>query len=342
MARMLKGGLRALGAGVLLALAAGVFSAAAQAGCSCGFTPAQRATADKELWLNKRDQNASIAQHLPWGLPQTRRGGYVVRELVQRDYVTGYSTELAIPVWTAHKLTAKTLAAREKAKKSAADPSRKSCFRADPRLTNEETAVCSNYEEPVFDQGHLVPDADMPAKPIASLVNSYVFSNIAPQYCHFNRGVWLFAEGMVRAWAKEKGEVNVISGAVFDKDRNDRPDATDAPKRLKPNKFGAAPAIATHFYKVVLHKGEDGAIEAIAILLPHNNEERTRQQARDYLQQHIVSIDAIEKVAGVDLPPHITGARAPGQESVERLLAPELWETEGGLPSTFDGACKDG
>lgn len=180
----------------------------------------------------------------------------------------------------------------------------------------------------------------MPAKPISSLVNSYVFSNITPQYCHFNRGVWLFFEGMVRKWAKEKGEVNVISGSAFDKDGDTKPDPASSAKRLKVNKFGAAPTIPTHFYKVVLHKDEFGELEAIAILLPHNDKEMTRQEANDYLRKHVVTIDAIEKVAGIDLPPNVSAAKASKQEAVERFLAPALWETEGGLPPTFDAACK--
>lgn len=322
--------------GGLMALSATM----AHAGCSCGFTPEQRAGADKELWLNKKDQAASVATHLPWGLPKNKATGFEFRPLVQRDYVIGYSTELAIPVWTAHQLTRKTIDARAKAKKAAPGEARKNCFRADPRLKNGETAMCSNYDEPVFDQGHLVPDADMPARPVAALVNSYVFSNITPQHCHFNRGVWLFFEGMVREWAKEKGEINVISGAVFNKDGDATPDAPPGIKRLKPNKFGAAPAIPTHFYKVVLHTADSGELEAIAVLLPHNDKEMTRQEAKDYLNEHIVTIDEIEKMAGLDLPPNVSAAKTSKREVLERFLAPELWESEGGLPPTFDAACK--
>jgi endonuclease G, mitochondrial len=328
---------RVTAAGIgLIALSAG----SALAGCSCGFTAEQRARADKELWLNKKDQAASVSKHLPWGMPKNKAAGFAFRPLVQRDYVIGYSTELTIPVWTAHLLAKKTIEARTKAKKAVPGEARKNCFRADPRLQNGETAICSNYDEPVFDQGHLVPDADMPAKPIASLVNSYVFSNITPQYCHFNRGVWLFFEGMAREWAKEKGEVIVISGSIFNKNGDDILDASSGIKRLKANRFGAAPAIPTHFYKVVLHKTDSGELEAIAVLLPHNNKDMTRQEAKEYLNDHIVTIDEIERVAGLDLPPNVSAAKSSKRETLEKFLAPALWETVGGLPPTFDAACK--
>lgn len=324
-----------------VAAAISLLPLAAQAGCTCGFTADQRGRADEELWLNKRDQAASLERHLPWGVPKVNPDGYPEKLLVQRDYVIGYSADLALPVWTAHRLSKKSIEAREKAKQAAADKDRKNCFRPDPRLTNRERAICANYEEPVFDQGHLVPDADMPAKPVSSLINSYIFSNIAPQYCHFNRGVWLFLEGLVREWAREKDEVQVISGAIFDRDHDGKPDAPREADRLKANKFGAAPAVPTHFYKVVLHRTEAGELEAMAILLPHDNKIVGRQEARAYLKRHLTTIDAIEKAAGVNLPPSISGARSSPEEALERFLAPALWETGGGLPPTFDAGCKD-
>jgi DNA/RNA endonuclease G (NUC1) len=312
----------------------------AHAGCSCGFSPDARAQADKELWLNKRDKAASITMHLPWGMPQGRSNGYAFLPLVQRDYVIGYSKELAIPLWTAHRLTRQTLDARERAKRASANKTRKECFRADPRLNNGAAAFCSNYDEPVYDQGHLVPDADMPARPVSSLINSYVFSNITPQHCHFNRGVWLLFEGLVREWAREKGEVNVISGVVFDRDNDKQPDKLSDAQRIKANKFGAAPAIPTHFYKVVMHKTESGDMQSIAILLPHIDQKMTRQNDKDYLTQHIVTIEKIEEMAGIDLSPSVSTARAAPQVGVDRFLAPALWSAEQGLPATFDAACK--
>jgi DNA/RNA endonuclease G (NUC1) len=312
----------------------------ANAGCSCGFSPEARALADKELWLNKRDKAVSIAKHLPWGMPQGRANGDAFQPLVQRDYVIGYSKELAIPLWTAHLLTRQTLDAREKEKRASKDRSRKECFRADPRLNNGEAAFCSNYDEPVYDQGHLVPDADMPARPVSALINSYLFSNIAPQHCHFNRGVWLLFEGLVREWAREKGEVNVISGVVFGRDNDNKPDKISDVQRIQANKFGAAPAIPTHFYKVVMHKSDAGEMQSIAVLLPHIDQKMTRQNDKDYLTQHIVTIEKIEELAGIDLSPNVSTARSSSQASIDRFLAPALWGVENGLPSTFDAACR--
>ncbi len=309
------------------------------ASCTCQFTKEQKAKADKELWLNQEDKNLSLATHLPWGVPKSAAQSSSEMLLIQRDYVIGYHKDLLVPIWTAHRLTKTTIVAREKAKKASGGADRKNCFRPDPRLKSEETAFCANYDEPVYDQGHFVPDADMPHQPIASLVNSYIYSNIAPQHCYFNRGIWLVLEGLARAWAKEKGEVYVLSGAVFDKDGDGKRDAVSDATRLKENKFKRAVAVPTHFYKIYLHKTEGSGLEAITVLLPHNNKKITAKESKAYLEKHLTTIDAIEKITGLDLPPNVSGAKSSPQEAIEKFLASALWDVEGKWPSTFDAAC---
>src|SRR5687768_14579056 len=67
-------------------------------------TKAQKATADRQLWLNTRDKNASISRHLPWGLPQGPADPGIESLLVQRDYVIDYDADLKVPVWVAYRL----------------------------------------------------------------------------------------------------------------------------------------------------------------------------------------------------------------------------------------------
>jgi hypothetical protein len=81
-------------------------------------------------------------------------------------------------------------------------------------------------------------------------------------------------------------------------------------------------------------------MQSIAVLLPHIDQKMTRQSDMEYLTQHIVTIEKIEEVARVDLSPNVNTSRAPTQTAVEQFLAPALWATENGLPSTFDAACK--
>lgn len=145
---------------------------------------------------------------------------------------------------------------------------------------------------------------------------------------------------MAREWARKKGEVFVISGSVFDKDGDGKRDADkDAVRVKKQNKFKRSVAVPTHFYKIYLHKTEGSGLEAITILLPHNNDKITAKESKAYLQKHLTTIDTIEKVTGIDMPPNVSGAKSSPQEAVEKFLAPALWEIEGKWPSTFDAAC---
>ena len=59
---------------------------------------------------------------------------------------------------------------------------------------------------------------------------------------------------------------------------------------------------------MVLHTADARELEAIAVLLPHNDKEMTRQETKDYLNDHIVTIDEIEKMSGLDLPPTFDAA----------------------------------
>src|SRR5215217_3778443 len=94
---------------VLGTLAFSLSLAAAAAPASANCTAAERATADRQLRLNTRDQQASIAAHLPWGLPHTLAPSDHERLLIQRDYVIGYDAELRVPLWTAERVDARRL-----------------------------------------------------------------------------------------------------------------------------------------------------------------------------------------------------------------------------------------
>ena len=65
-----------------------------------------------------------------------------------------------------------------------------------------------------------------------------------------------------------------------------------------------------------------GRPEAIAILLPHDNVKHKNAEYRDYLTQHITTIQQIETVTGVRFFPKLA---APEQTALETAKAPALW-----------------
>ncbi|MCW5596606.1 MAG: DNA/RNA non-specific endonuclease [Rhodocyclaceae bacterium] len=285
-------------------------------------TADEKAEADKKLWLNKRDTKAVINRHLPWGLPESTTSNDSIQVLAQRDYVIGYDLELRVPLWTAHRLSAKGLGKNE----------RVDCFRRDPRINAPAASLPSDYKEPIFDQGHLTPNGDM-SKGLVPVINSFVMSNMAPQFCQFNRGVWQILEALIRVWVKDKPPLYVVTGSVFDHDGNGQPDANADVPRMKSLNGKERVAMPSHFYKIVIHQQEGGTVDALAFLMPHDMTDVAGDEAIQYIERHLKTIEDIETIAGLKLFPDVAG-RYPQK-------ATSLWELEGTVPrSLVDDRCR--
>ena len=74
--------------------------------------------------------------------------------------------------------------------KSSQSAPRRTCFRRDIRLTDAQASHCSDYVRSGFDRGHMGPKADFDSYDVndETVMNSYLLSNIAPQYRGFNGG----------------------------------------------------------------------------------------------------------------------------------------------------------
>jgi endonuclease G len=280
-------------------------------------TPAEKAEGDRQLWLNDRDKALSISTHLPWGEPRATAPTTHERTLAQRDYVIHYDDDLLVPIWTGEKLVAARIG-KEK--------DRVNCFRPDPRIPAEVSAGNSDYDEPVYDRGHSIPDADQDSS-LTAAVNTYMFTNMSPQTCQFNRGIWQIFEGIVRLWAKEgRGTLYIISGSVFDRNGDRRRDADSAASRMKSRNKKERVAVPTGFYKIVTFIKSDGSLETVSVLLPHNDTELAGDPALQYLQAHVTTVAEIERVTGLDFFP--TGTPRLGESS-------RFWSFTGRMPTNL-------
>ncbi|HEX8653656.1 MAG TPA: DNA/RNA non-specific endonuclease [Allosphingosinicella sp.] len=286
--------LRVAAAALLLGLSA--FGGWSPAAANC--TAPERTAADAQLTLSAADQATSIATHLPWGVPTASGRTTNERLLVQRDYVIRYDSDLRVPLWTAERVDSARLGA----------VSRADCFRRDPRLPVADASAPSDYDEPIYDQGHMAPFANQSTSAIAGH-NSFIMTNMAPQTCQFNRGIWQILEGITRLWATENGTVFVFSGSVFDRDGNRARDPDAAAQRMLARNGTSRVAIPSHFYKVIGLRRASGPVETLSIMMPHDNSNPDGPAALRYLQAHVTTIAAIERVAGIDLFPGTTGIR---------------------------------
>lgn len=247
-------------------------------------TPAEKSAADAQLWLNKRDKSAALALHLPWGVPQSTSS----RILVQRDYVIGYSDSLLVPLWTTHRLDSSDLG----------KVTRVDCFRRDPRIPAPVASLRSDYDDPIYDQGHMTPNADMSIglKPV---INSFIMSNMSPQLCQFNRGVWQILESLVRIWAEEQGTLYVMTGSIFDRNGDGMRDDDSLAPRMMSRNGKARVAIPSHFYKILVHRFDDGHVDVLAFMMPNDKTNLDGDEAIRYIENHLVAVADIEKLAGV-------------------------------------------
>lgn len=255
---------------------------------------------DAELPIPLADKLQAEDTHLPWGFPSH------TRLLYHREFIVSYDSNRRVPLWVAYRLRAEDIVRRQ----------RRNSFRTDPRLRTDESSTCADYKEPVFDRGHLVPNADMNRSPEAQAY-TFFLSNMTPQHDLFNQRIWAHLEKLVRDWAKARGTIYVITGSVFDRDNDGQPDGIGGTEWMMPTRHVGVPS---HFYKIVVHRSEAGGLETLAVLLPHLDMDPPNDDA--YLRQHLVSIDEIESRTGLNFLPGLGPLR---EASVERMVASDLW-----------------
>ena len=84
-------------------------------------------------------------------------------------------------------------------------------------------------------------------------------------------------------------------------------------------------AVASHFYKIIIHEKPNGFIDVLAIMLPHNNQSITGAARKPYLTEHITTIDQVEDLTGINFLSEL-GVNNPRKEAaVEGFKARQLW-----------------
>ena len=149
--------------------------------------------------------------------------------LCRTDYLVGYNIARKTADWVSYHVT-----------KEGAEMviERTDDFRPDEEITESAQAVLSDYKGSGFDRGHMFPAAL--ATSDAAMSESFLLTNITPQLPGFNRYGWKDLEAWARGCASKVGEIDVVTGTVYDEDLTFIGDAVQIPDA---------------FYKVVHHKG---------------------------------------------------------------------------------------
>ena len=126
-------------------------------------------------------------------------------QLCNSGYAVGYSGLTRTPLWGAELLTRQDL-------DEGRGQARHDNFRADTRLPSGERSELSDYARSGYDRGHIVNNRDLTPE---KRDESFLLSNIVPQDPDNNRGIWSAIESASRYEAKRRGQIYIITGALF-------------------------------------------------------------------------------------------------------------------------------
>ncbi len=211
--------------------------------------------------------------------------------LCRTGYALSHDAAHKVPDWVAYRLT------RNRVQGTVP---RTNDFRPDPDLAPGRRSELADYRGSGFDRGHMAPARTM-AWDDRAMSQSFLLSNMAPQAGPgFNRGIWRVLEGLVRAWAQERGELFVVTGPVY---------GPGAGRTIGPNRV----AVPTHFYKVVF---DPVRVEAVAFILPNQ-----RLRTAD-LPAYLASVDEVERRTGLDF---LSALSDPVEAVVEAAVPARVW-----------------
>lgn len=217
--------------------------------------------------------------------------------LVNPGYEVGYDETEHVPRWAAYKVT----------RNDGAHGPRPSGFRVDNRTASKVRSEV--YTRSGYDRGHMAPNYAMAVCHGEEAQRaSFLMSNVVPQLHGLNAGLWKDIElRIAQRYSERYGVVWVVNGPVF---------SAGAPSRY----IGPADTrvrVPDAFWMVVARRDAEGHLLTQAFIIPH------REIWRDLdLSRHLVSIDEVERVSGLDLFPLLP---AETQRALEASPAPRAW-----------------
>lgn len=215
------------------------------------------------------NENYAISSTIDTDIEYVIVSDSIPNEVVKYTGFTVYfNCETHIPNCTVYELTSL---------EAAGDFPRDDNFHQDENL--EGCPSLDDYKYSGYDRGHMVPAGDM--KWSQSAMNDcFSLANMVPQKNALNSGAWNKLEQKVRNWVVRDEALIVITGPIV----------TESDKNITIGETGVV--VPGSLYKIVLaHKATP--IRAIAIVYPN-------MKPTGGLEQHITTIDEVEKATGLD------------------------------------------
>ena len=213
-----------------------------------------------------------------------------IRVFSRGEFLIGWSERLHHPVWCAYHV-----------KREARHPAdRRPSFTKDPTVPAAPSP--GDYTKSGYDRGHMEPNYAIVTRYGEDTQKlTFKMSNIAPQSPALNRGVWRDVEHRIAdLWTARYGEIWVVVGCISRGGEKIGQTGIDVP---------------TDYYQVIMaQEGMD--VRALAVVIPQS------VGWGAWAARHIVSIDELEEMTGLDFNPELPGFI---QTPLEAELPTRLW-----------------
>lgn len=186
-------------------------------------------------------------------------------------YTVSFNPDTRVANWVAWRLTPDRLVG---------DAQRSSNFFPDPNLPQSKAVTTRDYTGSGWDRGHLCPAGDNKWN-YEAMMESFYMTNICPQHHNLNRGDWNELEQKCRKWVKKDSCLYIVAGPIF---------YNREPRYIGEHNV----AVPDAFFKVILclHKKP----KAIGFIYKNNEGNKS-------LDSYVNSIDAVERITGIDFFP---------------------------------------
>jgi endonuclease G len=193
------------------------------------------------------------------------------REVCYSGYALKHSGITRTPLYSAEHLTRDRMEQGKGLK-------RQSKFFPDPNIPASERAELHHYARSGYDRGHVAPSADMFDQ--QSQQECFSLANMVPQVPENNRGPWEGIESTIRKLAKDRGDIYVVTGPIYQGELQ---------------KIGGAVMVPTKLFKAVYDPQRQ---EAGAYLVDNSAD----------AQPEKISVADLEKITGISLFPAVSDA----------------------------------
>lgn len=259
-------------------------------GNDCCKNDAQKA--DLQLLHAQVDLKDSLRNlHAPFGLPKSKNKDIFI--LYAPGYICGYDTAQHIPIWIQYRMW--------NDKQWNKGMKRTDCFRPDPRLSKSLQITHADYTNSGFDRGHIKPANDAKLDKTEHL-NSFLMTNMAPQYGSMNRQEWKAIEAYANGLSKQDSikRAYMITGSIVDEN------ATKIKGKI---------AIPSWFYKIFFFQNTSLKWDYWVFYVKNDDVKVEIRAFEKELAENIKSIDELERLTKTDF--HVSKGK---QRSIERKI----------------------